>query len=85
MKILVLEHSPMARRIIGEEFLSSSYEIINADTIDMALNTLISVPNISLITTGVALEGGDGFEFIRDLHSPEMINQLKSMNNQWLG
>ncbi len=81
MKILVLEHSPMARRIIGEEFLSSSYEIINADTIDMALNTLISVPNISLITTGVALEGGDGFEFIRDLRSPEMVNQLKSMNN----
>jgi CheY-like chemotaxis protein len=81
MKILVLEYSPMARRIIGEEFLSSGFEVINAETVEKALNILVSVPDISLITTGVALDGGDGFEFIRNLQSPEMKKQLKPMGN----
>ncbi len=45
MKILVLEHSPLARRIIGEEFLSSSYEVINADTIDVAPNYFVPTSN----------------------------------------
>jgi CheY-like chemotaxis protein len=82
MKILILEHSPMARRLISQEFLASDYQILEAETVDQALDILASEPGISLLTTGVALDGGDGFDFIRDLRSPETVARLKPVGNQ---
>ncbi len=82
MKILILEHSPMARRIIVGEFLSSDYQILEAENVDQAMEILATEPGISLLTTGVVLDGGDGFDFIRDLRSPETIARLKPVGNQ---
>ncbi|MBU8872086.1 MAG: response regulator [Gemmatimonadales bacterium] len=81
MKILVLEHSPLARRIIRDELLPSGYEILEAETVQEAHNILASIPGICLITTGVATDEGDGFEFIKNLRSAETVASLKPLKN----
>ncbi len=81
MRILVLESSPMVRRLIGEELLPSNYEILEAETLGQALDLLTSVEGISLVTTPVVLDDTDGFEFIRQLRSPELRQRLKPLGN----
>jgi len=81
MKILVLDMSPMARRIIRDELLASNFEILEADSPAMALEILGSTPDISLITTAISLGEMDGFEFLDNLRSDEVCTQLKPLNN----
>lgn len=81
MKVLVLDLSPLARRLIREELLVSDYEILEAETPEQALEILSRVKDISLMTTAVSLGSMDGFEFIAKLRSEETRRRLKPLNN----
>ncbi len=81
MKILVLDLSPLARRLIREELLVSDYEVVEAESPEQALHILASVRDIALMTTAVSLGSIDGFEFIANLRSEETRRRLKPVNN----
>jgi DNA-binding response OmpR family regulator len=81
MKILVLDLSPLARRLIREELLVSDYEVIEAESPEQALDILSRVRDISLMTTAVSLGNIDGLEFIANLRSPEARTRLERLNN----
>lgn len=81
MKVLVLDTSAMARRLIREELVMGGYEVVEAESRSRALSLLKRTPDISLITTPVVLEDGDGFAFIRDLHSPGLRAELERIGN----
>lgn len=81
MKVLILDMSPLARRLIHDELLFANYDVFEAETPDEALNLLASEPDIHLMTTGVALDQTDGFEFIKELRSKDTRARLKPMNN----
>lgn len=81
MKVLVLDTSAMARRLIREELDLGGYEVVEAESRARALSLLKRTPGIALITTPVVLEDGDGFGFIRDLHSAELRAELEQAGN----
>lgn len=81
MKVLVLDTSAMARRLIREELDLGGYEVLEAESRARALSLLKRTPGISLITTPVVLEDGDGFAFIRDLQSAELRAELERVGN----
>ncbi len=81
MKVLVLDLSRMARRLISDELLLENFEIIESDDPEHALQTLATVPGIGLFTTAVALDSTDGFELISRLRSDEMRQQLLKVGN----
>jgi len=81
MKILILEKSGVARRFFAEELEPAGYQVIAASTPAEALDWLMKIEGISLITLQVVMEGTDGFEFLKNLRSPEMRAKLAEMKN----
>lgn len=81
MKILVLDPSAMVRRLIHEELVGGGYEVIEADCRARALALLARTPGISLLTTPVVLEDGDGFGFISHLRTGETRRSLEKAGN----
>lgn len=81
MKILVLDPSAMVRRLIHEELVGGGYEVVEADCRARALAMLARTPGISLLTTPVVLEDGDGFGFISQLRSGELRRSLEAVGN----
>ncbi len=84
MQILVLEQSPLMRRIIKEELSWGNYTVFEAETPDQARHILLSEPSISLMTLGTALEGSDGFDFLEEVNSLEFQQSLAPLNNDGL-
>ncbi len=82
MKILILEKSGVARRFFAEELEPAGYEIIAASTPDEALDWLMRIERISLITLHVVMEGTDGFEFLERLRAPETKALLAETKNE---
>jgi len=81
MKILVVEESPLARRIIGDELRPAGFEIIEAATPGEALHQLQTVPQIDLLTLRVVLQDMDGFEFLEALRSDKVRDELRPAGN----
>jgi CheY-like chemotaxis protein len=81
MKILVLEESPLTRKFIINELKTEGFEIEVAATAEEALGILETVPDIKLVTLRVVMEGMDGFEFVNHLHSKEIRERLRPLNN----
>lgn len=81
MKILVLDPSAMVRRLIHEELVGGGYEVLEADCGARALSLLSRTPGISLLTTPVVLEDGDGFGFISHLRTGETRRSLEKAGN----
>lgn len=81
MKVLVLDTSAMARRLIREELDLGGYEVLEAESRARALSLLKRTPGISLLTTPVVLEDGDGFGFISQLRSEELKPELERVGN----
>jgi two-component system cell cycle response regulator len=81
MKVLVLDTSAMARRLIREELDLGGYEVLEAESRARALSLLKRTPGISLLTTPVVLEDGDGFGFISQLRSDELKPELERIGN----
>lgn len=81
MKVLVLDTSAMARRLIREELDLGGYEVLEAESRARALSLLKRTPGISLLTTPVVLEDGDGFGFISQLRSEELKPELERAGN----
>jgi CheY-like chemotaxis protein len=81
MKVLILEHSSLARRFLIEELSPRGFEIIETSTPAEALEKLETIPDISLITTQVVMEETDGFEFLKMIRSPEIKRRLACQHN----
>jgi CheY-like chemotaxis protein len=81
MKILALDPSPLMLRLIHDELVVGGHEVLMAEYCDQALDLLRTIPNISLITTSLVLDSGDGFSFIQGLRSDEVQSTLAPLRN----
>jgi CheY-like chemotaxis protein len=81
MKVLVLDMSPLARRLIHEELVFANYTVLEAESPEHAFGILASEPDIGLVTTAVALDDSDGFDFIQKLRSGKTKKELEPLNN----
>jgi len=81
MKVLIVEGSPLARRLIAEDLTPAGWDILEADSAESALEVLTSARGIDLMTLGVVLPDGDGFDLLAALHSDRYREQLEAMDN----
>ena len=81
MKVLVVEESPLTRKFIINELKTEGFAIQVAASAEEALSILETVPDISLITLRVVMEGMDGFQFVDLLHSREVRDHLRPLRN----
>jgi len=81
MKILVVDDSKYLRNVIRKELAPSEYEILEAENGEVALNIIKCTPNIDLITLDMDMPIMTGFEFLSKIHEPEMVKELRSLNN----
>lgn len=82
MKILIVEGSPLARRLIAEELLPAGWDLVEAESAAEALEILTSRPGIDLMTLGVVLPDDDGFELMARLRADELRESLAEVGNQ---
>ncbi len=82
MSVLVVDTSAMIRRLVRSELEQAGYEVVEAETQAHALEILVEVPGIQLMTLGVVLDGGDGFSFLQELSSAENQARLAPTRNQ---
>ncbi len=81
MKILIIEESALARRMVSEELQSAGYELLEAKNAAEAFQILETEPGIGLMTLGVALADADGFDFLASLHEETVQARLRPSGN----
>ena len=72
MKILTVDDSAVARRLIRNELEAAGYEVIEAATGEEALDR-VATQRPELVTLDVHMPGIDGFETCRRIRALELL------------
>ncbi len=82
MKILVVDDSPTARRIIGKELEGGGYEIVMAEDGEKALRRVADGASPDLITLDVDMPVMNGFETCSKLQGAEFARYFSRRENR---
>src|SRR5512135_399647 len=82
-KIVVVDHSKLARKIIREELEADGFAILAADHADEVYSILATTP-VEAITLSVELAGQNGYEISSRVNSEEFIHSPQNASGRRL-